>query len=740
MLPYLLKKSFMDTLQGYIEYITFSNADNGFLIAKFKEKQKKDLTTIIGVMPSVQPGEALSIEGDWKNHATFGRQFEVKNFVIEIPSDIVGIQKYLESGLVKGIGPVYAEKIVEKFGKETLDIIDEKPHRLLEVEGIGKKRIEMIRKNWEDQKIIRQVIIFLRTYGISPTYAQKIYKMYANASIQKVKENPYILAKDISGIGFKIADNIAEKLGFEKTSPLRISSGIEYVLFELTSSGHTCYPLEDFLKTAQKILEVEDTLIKKELESLFLKKQVIKDFLDKDGEKKEFIWLQSFYFFEQNIAKELNRIKKTSSNLRVINTEKAILWSEKKLNIELAQNQKIAIKESIDKKLHIITGGPGTGKSTITNAILKILEEVTLKIYLCAPTGRAAKRLSEITKKKAYTIHSLLECDFSSKGFKRDENNPLKCDLIIVDEASMIDTLLLYHLLKAIPSNAKVIFIGDIDQLPSVGAGNTLKDMIASDKVYFTKLTEIYRQAKDSKIILNAHLINQASMPDIHTDKNSDFRFIYLEDLEEIEKKILYLVEKELPKRNFHSLDDIQVIAPMKRGKVGIENLNLVLQNTLNPSSKPLFRSGRRFHVKDKVMQIRNNYQKNVFNGDIGKILHIDTIDQRLDIGFDENVVSYDFSELDEINLAYCVSVHKFQGSECPCIIMPIHTTHYKLLQKNLLYTAITRGKKLVILIGTTKALSIAVNNKEVLKRYTGLENAIRNIGSKAQEIFLPGF
>nr|NGX34848.1 ATP-dependent RecD-like DNA helicase [Candidatus Anoxychlamydiales bacterium] len=603
-----------------------------------------------------------------------------------------------------------------------------------------KKRIEMICKNWQDQKIIRQVIIFLRTHAISPTYAQKIYKMYGNSSIQKVKENPYILAKEITGIGFKIADNIAEKLGFEKTSKLRIESGIEYVLFELTNAGHTCYPVDDFLKAAQKILEVEDILIKEELDSLILKSQVIKDTLEKDGEKKDFIWLKSFYYFEQNIAKELNRIKTSNSNLRVINTVKAVLWAEKKLNVELAINQKIAIKESIEQKLHIITGGPGTGKSTITTAILKILDEVTTKIYLCAPTGRAAKRLSEITKKKAYTIHSLLECDFSSKGFKRDENSPLKCDLVIVDEASMIDTLLLYHFLKAIPSNAKVIFIGDIDQLPSVGAGNTLKDMIASDKISFTKLTEIYRQAKDSKIILNAHLINQAKLPDLHTDKTSDFRFIYLEDLDDIEKKILYLVEKELPKKNFDPLDDIQVIAPMKRGKVGIENLNLVLQNTLNPSSKPLYRSGRRFHEKDKVMQIKNNYQKNVFNGDIGRILKIDNIDQRVDIAFDETVVSYDFSELDEINLAYCVSVHKYQGSECPCIIMPIHTTHFKLLQKNLLYTAITRGKKLVILIGTTKALSIAVQNKEVLRRYTGLENAIRNIGSKAQEIFLPGF
>ncbi len=390
----------METYQGYIEHITFFNPDNGFVVAKFKEKQKKELITITGIMPSVQPGEAISIEGQWKNHLSFGMQFEVQNYIVEIPSDIIGIQKYLESGLIKGIGPVYAKKIVQKFKTATLDIIDETPNRLLEIEGIGKKRVEMICKNWKDQKIIRQVIIFLKTYSISPTYAQKIYKIYGNAAIEKVKKNPYVLAKDITGIGFKIADSIAEKLGFEKTSALRIESGIEYVLFELTNSGHTCYPLSDFLKTAQKILKVENVLIKQQLDSLILKNRIIKDSLEKDGEKKEFIWLRSFYYFEQNIAKELNRIKKSQSNLRNINTEKAILWVEKKLNIKLAQNQKTAIKESIEKKLHIITGGPGTGKSTITNALLKILNEITTKIYLCAPTGRAAKRLAEITKKK----------------------------------------------------------------------------------------------------------------------------------------------------------------------------------------------------------------------------------------------------------------------------------------------------------------------------------------------------
>ncbi|MFA6119076.1 MAG: ATP-dependent RecD-like DNA helicase [Parachlamydiales bacterium] len=727
----------MEKLQGYIESITFLNAENGFVVAKFKENEKKDFTTIVGSMPSIQPGETLIIEGVWKNHPSFGKQFVVENYSVEIPHDIVGIQKYLESGLIKGIGPVYAEKIVKKFGKKTLNIIDLTPKRLSEVEGIGPKRIEMICKNWNDQKIIREVIIFLRTYSISATFAQKIYKIYGKSSIQKVKENPYILAKDINGIGFKIADNIASKLGFEKNSSLRISSGIEYVMFELTNLGHTCYPEDEFIEIAKKILEVEKDLIRNELKKLILKNYIIKDFLKIDEEKISFIWLKSFYYFEQNIAKELNRLISSNCKIRSIDNAKAIEWVEKKLKINLASNQKKAVISSIEQKVHIITGGPGTGKSTITNAILTILEKITNRICLCAPTGRAAKRLSQITNRKASTIHSLLEFDFVSGGFKRNENNPLTCDLIIIDESSMIDTLILYNLLKAIPTYAKVIFVGDIDQLPSVGPGYVLKDMITSKKIGYTKLDEIFRQAKDSKIISNAHLINKGTLPDIHGNENSDFRFIYLEDLEEIEKKIINLVEKSLPKKGFHSLNDIQVIAPMKKGLIGIENLNTVLQDALNPSAKPLFRMGKRFHEKDKVMQIKNNYSKNVYNGDIGKIIKIDNIEQTMKIEFDEKIVKYDFSELDEITLAYAVSVHKYQGSECPCIIMPLHTTHFKLLQRNLLYTAVTRGKKLVILIGTTKALNIAIKNEEVLKRHTGLRNALLNLNLKAQELFL---
>lgn len=728
----------MDTIEGLLETITFLNPENGFIVAKLKEKEKKDFTTIIGVMPSIQPGESLLLEGNWKTHPTFGLQFEVENYVIKTPSDAFGIQKYLESGLIKGIGPVYAEKIVNKFGTETLNIIDQTPHRLNEIDGIGPKRIEMICKNWNDQKIIREVIIFLRKYLISPTYAQKIYKTYGGSSIEKVKENPYILAKDIVGIGFKIADNIAKKLGFENDHPQRIASGIEYVLYELTSAGHTCYPEEDFLIISQKILQVDEELIKKQLDKLLLTNQIIKNVLDLDGQKINFIWLKSLYYFEQDIAKDINRIKSSPTYLRQLNLEKAIPWVEKKLNIQLADLQKNAIIASIENKINIITGGPGTGKSTITNCIINILDEVTKNIYLCAPTGRAAKRLSQITNKKAYTIHSLLEFDFSSGGFKRNENNPLKCDLIIIDEASMIDTLVIHHLLKALPSNTKVIFVGDTDQLPSVGPGYILKDLIASGKIPCTKLNEIFRQAANSSIILNAHKINHGEFIDMPKDAKSDFKFFYEEDVDLIEKKILDLVEKDVCKNyGFHPLNDVQVITPMKRGKIGVENLNLSLQNTLNPSSKPLFRAGSRFHEKDKVMQIKNNYTKNVYNGDIGYITRIDAIDQSVDIAFDVGIITYDFSELDEISLAYAVSVHKFQGSECPCIIMPIHTTHFKLLQRNLLYTAVTRGKKLVILIGTSKAVAIAIKNNEVLKRYSGLKEALINVDSKAQEMFL---
>ncbi|NGX56972.1 MAG: ATP-dependent RecD-like DNA helicase [Candidatus Anoxychlamydiales bacterium] len=727
----------MDTISGFIDSIIYVNNDNGFTIAKFQENEKKDFTTITGYMPSVQLGESLKLTGEWKTHPKFGRQFNVTEFNVTTPNSIIGIQKYLESGLIKGIGPIYAEKIVQKFGVDTLEIIDESPSRLLEVNGIGKKRVKQIIDCWDIQRVIRDIIIFLRSNNISSSFAQRIYKIYGDHTISKIKENPFRLAKDITGIGFKIADNLANSLGFEKTSAIRIQSGIEYVLYELTNQGHTCYPKEEFVNIAEKILEVDFSLIEKEINSLILKSELIQDKKVHNGSLCDFIWLLSFYNFEKNIALELNRLLSYPKKTRDIKIDKAIDWTEEKLNLELAENQKIAVKKALLNKVHIITGGPGTGKSTITNVILKIYEQITKNITLCAPTGRAAKRMSEITGKKASTIHSLLEFDFINGGFKRNENDPIKTDLIIVDEASMIDTVLMHHFLKAIPSYTKVIFVGDIDQLPSVGAGYILNDLINSEKIPFSKLTDIFRQAKNSNIILNAHNINKGEFLEIDLDENSDFKFYPIEDPENIAKKIIYLVDKELKNKHFDPFNDVQVIAPMKKGIIGIENLNTLMQNTLNPSSKPLYRAGKRFHERDKVMQMRNNYNKDVYNGDIGRIIKINTIDQEVVIKFDGKIVTYDFSDLDEIALAYAVSVHKYQGSECPCIIIPIHTTHYKLLYRNLLYTAVTRGKRLVIILGTKKAISIAINNTEVLKRFTGLEDSIRKINYRTHEISL---
>lgn len=717
----------MEELTGTVESIVFTNETNGFTVAKIKEPKKNSLTYVVGNMGSIQPGETLLCEGQWLSHPNYGKQFSVSNFAIKAPCDLIGIQKYLESGLIKGIGPVYAEKIIKKFGIDTLDIIENATHRLLEIEGIGKKKINKIKKCWDEQKFIREVMIFLRSYDITPAFAQKIYKQYGNESIRKVKDNPYQLAKEVFGIGFKIADKIALKMGFEKISPKRIEAGIEYTLWELTNFGHTCYPKDNFFLEAEKILEVEKKAIEKVLEELILNKVIIETFLPlSDNLTKEFIYLKPLYECEKEIADYLLKIKNSPSSLRNFEIDRAMDWVQNQLNMRLAPSQIEAINLSISEKIHIITGGPGTGKSTITRAIIEITSQLTNKILLAAPTGKAAKRMSQITKRRAHTIHSLLEFDFAENNFKRNADNPLKCQLIIIDEASMIDTLLMHSLLKAIPKDARVIFVGDIDQLPSVGPGQILKDIIESSTIKVTKLTEIFRQARGSKIILSAHNINKGLFPFFTSEKSSDFQFLEEESPEMIVEKIINLVSKEIPENyHFDPFDDIQVLCPMKRGIIGIENLNTALQSKLNPSSSALFKGGRRFHINDKVMQTKNNYDKNVYNGDVGRIVTIDKTDQEIVISFDGKEVLYDFEDLDEIILAYAVSVHKYQGSECSCIVMPIHTSHFMLLYRNLLYTGITRGKKLVILIGTKKAVAIAVKNDKVLQRYTGLKNAL---------------
>lgn len=716
----------MDQICGYIERITFQNPENGYTIAQLKIPNKADPVCIVGTMPSIKPGETVRCFGQWKQHLIHGRQFMVSEYKVEAPADIIGIKKYLGSGLIKGIGPVYASRIVQKFGVDTLNVIDQQPERLREVNGLGDKRLEKIKTCWSEQKSIREVMIFLQSHGVSPSYAQKIFKAYGESSISKVKDNPFHLAKDIFGIGFRTADTIAKKIGIAHDAPQRVDAGIEYVLYELSNEGHVCYPLAEFLIAAEEILQVQKTFIESRIDQLQNENRIILFDIVHEGELKKFIWACSFFNSETSIARELLRIKQGACNLRQVDIPRALQWVQETLKITLAANQQTAVSCALSDKVQIITGGPGTGKSTITKAILAITAKLTGNILLTAPTGRAAKRMSEITGKKASTIHALLEFDFKMGKFKRNREFPLECDLIIVDESSMIDTYLMNSLLKAIPSHARLILVGDINQLPSVGPGNVLKDIINARCVPVTMLTEIFRQAAGSRIITNAHRINQGSFPDIQNHSDSDFFFMPADKPEEVLSNIVALVTQRLPKKyKFDPFADIQVLAPMKRGEIGIENLNQVLQQALNPNDNKLVYAGRSFSVGDKVMQLRNDYTRMVFNGDIGRITKINPVEQQVIVQIDDRHVVYDYSDLDELVLAYAVSIHKFQGSECPCIVMPIHTSHFKLLTRNLLYTGVTRGKKLVVLVGTTKALAIAVHNDDVKKRYTGLQQAL---------------
>ncbi|MCB1107552.1 MAG: ATP-dependent RecD-like DNA helicase [Chlamydiia bacterium] len=713
----------MDQLSGFIDSLVFASEETGFTVARLKVPRQIDFITIVGSMPGVSPGETLHCQGVWKHHSRHGRQFEVQSYTVTAPVDLLGIQKYLESGMVKGVGPVYAKRIVDVFGVSTLEVIDKEPHRLTEVPGIGVKRVEKIQACWGEQKSIRSVMIFLQAHQVRPSFAQKIFRRYGEESIDKVKTNPYVLAKEVYGIGFKTADELAQNLGIAKDSPLRIKAGIEHVLWELSNEGHVCYLKEAFIPEAEKILEIDGALIAKELSALEGEGHIMEDVI----EEKAYLWIRPLYNAEWGVARELSRLYQAPSKIRPVLLDKAIEWAEEKHRIRFAKEQKKAIAKSLEEKVHIITGGPGTGKSTITRAILSITSKVTDKITLAAPTGRAAKRMSEITGKKAFTIHSLLEFDFNEGGFKRTRDNPLTCRLLIIDEASMIDTLLMYNLLKAIPDETRVIFIGDIDQLPSVGAGNVLKDMIFSETLPISRLKWIFRQGKGSRIVANAHRINAGYFPETEHEKGSDFAFFEVDSPEEILSKIIQLIEHHIPEKfPFNPIDDIQVLSPMKKGIIGTDNLNHALQQRLNPQSLHLIRMGRHFNIHDKVMQIRNNYDKKVYNGDVGRITAINMEEGELTVTFDGKEVLYDFCDIDELMLAYAVSIHKYQGSECPCVIIPVHTSHFKLLFRNLLYTGITRGKKLVVLLGTKKALAIAVKTDNVKTRYTGLQHFLK--------------
>ena len=718
-------------LEGQIERITYTNEENGFTIAKLKVYGRPDLVTVVGNLMAPTPGEILKLKGEWTNHPKYGEQFKIVQYKTTVPASVYGIQKYLGSGLIKGIGPVMAKRIVKKFGEQTLDIIEDEIDKLEHVAGIGRKRIRMIRKTWEDQKEIREVMLFLQGHGVSSGYATKIFKQYGNRSIQVVKKNPYRLATDIFGIGFVTADHIATKLGFDKNSQLRAEAGILYVLHQLADEGNVYYPYEPLIDKCKEILGVEEGIIVKAVDTIVNERKIVIEKIDEPtGELKETrrVYLAKFHVTETGIARRIKTLIETPKSIRSFDSNKAASWVQEQLSIDLAENQVQALKSAAENKILVITGGPGTGKTTIINALLKIFSGLKVRIMLAAPTGRAAKRMSEATGYEAKTIHRLLEYSIRKGGFKKDDEQPLECDLIIVDEASMIDTILMYHLLKAIPLKATFILVGDVNQLPSVGAGNVLKDIIASDIIPVVRLNEIFRQAKESQIIVNAHKINNGILPSFTSSgPGDDFYFIEQEDPENVLRIVLELVSDRVPQRfGFDPFDDIQVLSPMHKGTVGTGNLNIELQRWLNLRKDGVTRGNRAFRTGDKVMQIKNNYDKEVFNGDIGRIARVDPELREVDISFDGRNVPYDFTDLDEIILAYAVSVHKSQGSEYPAVIIPILTQHYMLLQRNLIYTAVTRGRKLVIVIGTRKALAIGVKNDKTRKRYTFLEQRLR--------------
>jgi len=715
-------------LQGQIERVTYTNEENGYTVAKLKIHGRHELVTVVGNLLAPTPGEVLKMTGEWVSNPKYGEQFKVVHYKSFVPASVSGIEKYLGSGLIKGIGPIMASRIVKEFGKDTLDVIEHDIEKLAEVEGIGEKRIEMIRQAWAAQKEIREVMVFLQGHGVSSGYATRIFKHYKDQSIEIVRTNPYRLATDIFGIGFLTADKIAEKLGIAKNSELRAEAGILYVLNQLSDDGHVYYPYELLIKKCNEILEVDREIIIKALGTISLDKRIVIEDLNESieefRENNKAVYLAKYHFSETSIANKLKSLIHTPKLVRKIDAEKAIEWVQTQLSITLAEKQKEAIKSAIENKVMVITGGPGTGKTTIINAVLKIFSRIGVQILLAAPTGRAAKRMSEVTGHEAKTIHRMLKYSLKGGGFEKNDENPLDCDLLIVDEASMIDTILMHHLLKAVPKQATFILVGDVNQLPSVGAGNVLKDIIDSHTVPVVELNEIFRQAQESLIIVNAHKINNGIMPSLKTsgEKLEDFYFIEKEDPEEVLKLILELTTERIPKRfGLNPIDDIQVLTPMHKGVVGASNLNATLQQVLNPREDGITRGGRNFRIGDKVMQIRNNYDKEVFNGDIGRILNIDTETQEVTISFDGRTVAYDYPDLDEIVLAYAVSVHKSQGSEYPAVVIPILTQHYVLLQRNLIYTGVTRGKKLVVIIGTKKALAIGVKNNKTEKRYTYL-------------------
>jgi exodeoxyribonuclease V alpha subunit len=708
-----------ENLAGLVERVTFHNQDNGFCVLRVKARGQRDLITVVGHAAAIGAGEFVQASGRWVNDRTHGVQFRADFLRAAPPTTAEGIEKYLASGMIKGIGPIYARKLAKTFHEQVFDVIEQTPERLQEIDGIGPKRAESIVAAWADQKAIREIMIFLHSHGVGTLRAVRIFKTYGADAIRLISENPYRLARDIRGIGFKSADQIAGKLGIEKTAMIRARAGIGYALAEAMDEGHCGLPLAQLVPMAVRLLDVPAEIIETALDLELQDGDVIADSVE--GER--CVFLAGLHRAERAIAARIKVLRSGALPWPMIDAAKAIRWVETKAGITLAASQRAAVQLALATKALVVTGGPGVGKTTLVNAILKILMVKGVNVALAAPTGRAAKRLSESTGCEAKTIHRLLEADPAQGGFRRKEDHPLQCDLLVVDETSMIDVPLMHALLKAVPDHAALILVGDVDQLPSVGPGQVLADVIGSAVVPVVRLTEVFRQAAESRIIVNAHRINQGRMPEWVQDPASDFHFIECADPEDGAAKILQIVRERIPTRyRLNPIRDIQVLCPMNRGSLGARSLNIDLQKALNGSGElRVERFGSTYGISDKVMQIENNYEREVYNGDLGVIRSIDPETSEMVIEFDGREVTYGFGELDEVALAYATTIHKSQGSEYPAVVIPLTTQHYPMLQRNLLYTAVTRGKRLVVIVGQKKAMAIAVKGAGAKRRWSKL-------------------